>query len=169
MRKVSVLLLAFVSILVTGCTEKIPQNLPPAAVQGWTALKSIPEGNIRPIGEYSSLFTETRDLLVFADNRDDIKLCYLNKATGWVSVLCKDPLCSHTEEDMCPAVCDRTTASSLCYDSSSGRLYFVRRVFYYYYCFLPQRMWDLSSVPGIKLTPPALEGEILTPGPPGPS
>ena len=28
-------------------------------------------------------------------------------------------------------------------------------------------MWDLSSPPGIEPTPPALEDEVLTPGPPG--
>ena len=30
-------------------------------------------------------------------------------------------------------------------------------------------MWDLSSQPGIEPVPPALEGEVLTTGPPGKS
>ena len=37
----------------------------------------------------------------------------------------------------------------------------------YLLLFWPQGMWDLSSPPGIKTCPPhALEGEILTTGPP---
>ena len=35
--------------------------------------------------------------------------------------------------------------------------------------FLPQDTWDVSSGPGIKLAPPALEGEVLTTGLPGKS
>ena len=33
--------------------------------------------------------------------------------------------------------------------------------------FWPQGMWDLSSPAGIEPVPPALEGEVLTTGPPG--
>ena len=43
----------------------------------------------------------------------------------------------------------------------------------YYFCFMvffflwPQNIWDLSSPPGIKPTPPLLKGEVLIAGPPG--
>ena len=33
--------------------------------------------------------------------------------------------------------------------------------------FWPGTMWDLNSPPGIEPSPPALEGEVLTTGPPG--
>ena len=40
---------------------------------------------------------------------------------------------------------------------------------FYVLVFWPQGMWNLSSPPGIKPAPPALEGEVLTTGPPGKS
>ena len=39
---------------------------------------------------------------------------------------------------------------------------------FYVLVFWPQGMWDLPG-PGIEPTPPALEGEVLTTGPPGKS
>ena len=40
---------------------------------------------------------------------------------------------------------------------------------FYVLVFWPQGMWDLSSRPGIEPASPALEGEVLTTGPPGES
>ena len=42
-------------------------------------------------------------------------------------------------------------------------------VFFFFGFFLLQGMWDPSSQPGIEPTSPALEGEVLTTGPPGKS
>ena len=39
---------------------------------------------------------------------------------------------------------------------------------FYVLCFWPWGMWDLSS-PVIEPAPPALEGEVLSTGPPGKS
>ena len=36
-----------------------------------------------------------------------------------------------------------------------------------FWIFWPGGMWDLRSWPGLRPAPPALEGEVLTPGPPG--
>ena len=51
-----------------------------------------------------------------------------------------------------------------CYSIASV-LYFV--VFFFF--FLLQSMWDLSPPLGTDPTLPTLEGEVLTPGPPGKS
>ena len=40
---------------------------------------------------------------------------------------------------------------------------------YYVLVFWPRGMWDLSPRLGIEPAPPALEGEVLTTGPPGKS
>ena len=40
---------------------------------------------------------------------------------------------------------------------------------FYVLFFWLQGMWDLSPRPGIEPTPPALESEVLTTGPPGKS
>ena len=41
----------------------------------------------------------------------------------------------------------------------------------YCFCFIfcPRTMWDLNSPPGMEPSPPVLEGEVLTTGPPGKS
>ena len=43
---------------------------------------------------------------------------------------------------------------------------FVTILLLFYVFFWLRSMWDLSSQPGIELAPPALEGKVLTTGPP---
>ena len=45
----------------------------------------------------------------------------------------------------------------------------TRLLLFYVLAFWPRGRWDLNSLPGIKPSPPTLEGELLTTGPPGKS
>ena len=45
----------------------------------------------------------------------------------------------------------------------------TRLLLFYALVFWPRAMWDLNSLPGIEPSPPALEGKVLTTGPPGKS
>lgn len=95
----------------------------------WIPLSPYEEAEVRTskIFEYSAKFVETEHAIVFVDTRDSTHLSYINKQTGDIRTLCGDPLCKHTDREMCSAVCDVSTASSLVYSPEDGRLYYVRR------------------------------------------
>ena len=95
----------------------------------WIPLSSYKETTVRAskIFEYSDKFIETDHAIIFVDTRENTHLSYINKKTGDVRALCGDPLCKHTDREMCSAVCDVSTASSLVYSPEDGHLYYVRR------------------------------------------
>lgn len=97
--------------------------------KSWVSLSKYgtSDSYAQKVYEYGNKFVETEYAIVFVDTRDNTHLSYINKKNGDVRILCGDPLCKHTESEMCSAVCDVSTASSLVYSPDNGRLYFVRR------------------------------------------
>jgi len=98
-----------------------------SAEEKWCSIPFNVSEKAKPVETYPYKFVETKNTFVFVDNRDYALMQYLLKSTGDVRALCTDPLCRHTEKEMCSAICDRTTASALCYAEDTGELFYVRR------------------------------------------
>ena len=133
-----ILLIVLLSLFVTGCSGEdlhyidpvdttADGNVADADGAGWIPIPVTVTAD--GLSGMNTRFIETKNAFVFCDNRGTVRTAYISKATGTVSPLCDDPLCSHPDDgvdDMCAVVGNLFTFSTLCYSPDSGRLYFVR-------------------------------------------
>lgn len=110
----------------TSPTENVPET-PLSEV--WVPLSNDgTDDEFFAVSAMADIFTDTRDLVVFSDNRDAVINAYFNKSTGNVYPLCTDPLCAHSEDkEKCAASWGgQALASGLSYDKNDGILYMAK-------------------------------------------